>query len=603
MINSCAAIVIAAKHGELIKVKDASGIAYTVGTLRCKFEFRTSDWDYTTRTAVFCKGNMATRPSIIDTAIGVLLDKVDECAVPPEVLLPDEKYFSVGVWGVTKEGLRIVSKWLVFRIEDGCYVDSIESVPPTPSVYEQIMIEISSKSPIEHEHDDKYYSKENIDEKFKIIEKPPTKVSELENDIGYLTEYIETDPTVPAWAKSDNKPIYTAVEVGADPKGSATTALSDAKKYVDEKMAEIQIPDVDKPISTHNTSSTAHNDIRLQILDIVNRLNAFLDTDDVTLDQLSEIVAYVKNNKELIESITTFKVNVSDIVDNLTTKTSNKPLSANQGVVLKSLIDAIVVPTKVSQLDNDNKYISSIPEEYVTENELNSKGYLTEHQSLSDYAKKTEIPNISILEGKVADLEESKLDGSTLEQAIDMALAEAKESGEFDGEDGTSITHSWNGTTLTITSASGSSSVDLKGEVGANGKDGYTPQKSIDYWTEEDIAEIHTYIDGKSLIDKVVLIPIEGVCAIDKPITSSQIYTLNIGSDIAFELPTIDVDDTNYYQILVLVEVITPSAIDWGTSLFFNGDIPDIGIGKYNFIFEYDGEEWCVGVIEKGVVA
>ena len=48
MINSCAAIVIAAKHGELIKVKDASGIAYTVGTLRCKFDFRTTDWNYTT---------------------------------------------------------------------------------------------------------------------------------------------------------------------------------------------------------------------------------------------------------------------------------------------------------------------------------------------------------------------------------------------------------------------------------------------------------------------------------------------------------------------------------------------------------------------------
>ena len=34
------------------------------------------------------------------------------------------------------------------------------------------------------------------------------------------------------------------------------------------------------------------------------------------------------------------------------------------------------------------------------------------------------------------------------------------------GEDGISATHSWNGTTLTITSASGTSSVDLKGEKG-----------------------------------------------------------------------------------------------------------------------------------------
>lgn len=43
----------------------------------------------------------------------------------------------------------------------------------------------------------------------------PTKVSELENDSGYLT--TESDPTVPGWAKSPSKPTYTADEVGARP--------------------------------------------------------------------------------------------------------------------------------------------------------------------------------------------------------------------------------------------------------------------------------------------------------------------------------------------------------------------------------------------------
>ena len=41
----------------------------------------------------------------------------------------------------------------------------------------------------------------------------PTKVSELTNDSGFLTD--ETDPTVPAWAKTPTKPTYTAEEVGA----------------------------------------------------------------------------------------------------------------------------------------------------------------------------------------------------------------------------------------------------------------------------------------------------------------------------------------------------------------------------------------------------
>lgn len=40
------------------------------------------------------------------------------------------------------------------------------------------------------------------------------------------------------------------------------------------------------------------------------------------------------------------------------------------------------------------------------------------------------------------------------------------------GDDGISATHSWDGTTLTITSASGTSSADLKGDKGDDGRDG-----------------------------------------------------------------------------------------------------------------------------------
>lgn len=70
----------------------------------------------------------------------------------------------------------------------------------------------------------------------------PTKVSDLPNDAGYITGYTETDPTVPSWAKAASKPSYTASEVGADASGTAASA-----------------------VSTHNSSSTAHSDIRSAI--------------------------------------------------------------------------------------------------------------------------------------------------------------------------------------------------------------------------------------------------------------------------------------------------------------------------------------------------
>jgi hypothetical protein len=80
--------------------------------------------------------------------------------------------------------------------------------------------------------------------------------------------------------------------------------------------------------------------------------------------------------------------------------------------------------------------------------------------------------------------------GSTaLHTAINTALAQAKASGEFNGndgepgkdgvngKDGTSATHNWNGTVLTITSASGTSSADLKGAKGDKGDTGATGPK------------------------------------------------------------------------------------------------------------------------------
>lgn len=49
-------------------------------------------------------------------------------------------------------------------------------------------------------------------------------------------------------------------------------------------------------------------------------------------------------------------------------------------------INAITIPTNVSELNNDLGYITNIPNEYITETELNDKGYLTEHQDITGKA-------------------------------------------------------------------------------------------------------------------------------------------------------------------------------------------------------------------------
>lgn len=55
------------------------------------------------------------------------------------------------------------------------------------------------------------------------------------------------------------------------------------------------------------------------------------------------------------------------------------------------LTNSPLIPTKTSQLTNDSGYLNKIPSEYVTDEELASKGYLTEHQDISNLATKKEL--------------------------------------------------------------------------------------------------------------------------------------------------------------------------------------------------------------------
>lgn len=121
-----------------------------------------------------------------------------------------------------------------------------------------------------------------------------------------------------------------------DPEGKATDIFA----YVDDKIAEIPTPDVGEQIGEHNSAEDAHEDIRELIAELSDKLNAVANSDDETLDQLAEIVEYIKENRELIELGTGGSVNI-DIVDNLITDDPEKALSAAQGVVLKGLIDEL----------------------------------------------------------------------------------------------------------------------------------------------------------------------------------------------------------------------------------------------------------------------
>lgn len=191
-------------------------------------------------------------------------------------------------------------------------------------MWQHVVAKLGNKSDINHNHDNLYYTHVQIDTKL-----------ESKSDVSH-----------------NHDSAY-------DIKGAAAESLDSAKSYTDNKIANLASTSaVDTKIDTHNTSTVAHSDIRNLISGLTTRLNTLANSDDTTLDQLSEIVTYIKNNKSLIDGITINKVNVADIIDNLTTNAINKPLSAAQGVAIKALIDDFQLELDSHSIDTE-KHITS----------------------------------------------------------------------------------------------------------------------------------------------------------------------------------------------------------------------------------------------------
>lgn len=172
----------------------------------------------------------------------------------------------------------------------------------------------STFSPSKHTHTKSEITDLTVDSSLSATSTNPVQNSTI---TAALDTKVPTTRTINGKALSSNFSLSSA-DVGADPTGTASSA-----------------------VSQHNVATTSHNDIRNLISTLSTRLNTLADSDDTTLDQLSEIVAYIKSNKDFIDAITTSKVNVDDIVNDLTTSDASKVLSAEQGVALKTLIDEL----------------------------------------------------------------------------------------------------------------------------------------------------------------------------------------------------------------------------------------------------------------------
>ena len=237
------------------------------------------------------------------------------------------------------------------------HTHEIEEIDSLQDVLDELQNDIN-----DHAHDDLYYDKEEI--------------------LGLIT--VE-----------DIDDICESTEVSGDDIDLVTIA---SKYWVEQYYQPKGNYLTEADISSHNTATDAHNDIRLLIENTSKDIYALLDCDDETLDQMQEVVNYIKNNNSLIEGVTINKVNVSDVIDNLITNVSNKPLSAAQGVVLKQLIDELQKEVDGKIVDTDN----TLSKECVAADAKAVGDALAGKQPIGDYVSTSDLETL-VGDTKVSD--------------------------------------------------------------------------------------------------------------------------------------------------------------------------------------------------------
>ena len=250
----------------------------------------------------------------------------------------------------------------------------------------------------------------------------PTKTSQLANDSGFVNGTYVTNAINNAQlggggnsglTSEQEQQLNTAYTHSQSPhvNNEDLTNITSAVNLNSEKITELN-SEVDKsvkfkvvgegvsvpPISGGNSGLTSDQQQRLNTA-YTHSQSPHVKTSDIptktsqlTNDSKFATETYVTNainNAQLGGGNTDIDLSIYQLIqDNtLTTTAKTIPAAINE---LKSGLNGIKVPTKTSELTNNSGFITTIPEEYITETELNAKGYLTSHQDISNLQNKTD---------------------------------------------------------------------------------------------------------------------------------------------------------------------------------------------------------------------
>lgn len=226
---------------------------------------------------------------------------------------------------------------------------------------------------------------------------------------------------------TDDQKSQARTNIGAEALGSADAALTSANAYTDEKVSGI-VNSAPETLDTLNELAAAlGNDenfattVATQIGNKVDQVDGKgLSTEDYTTEEkeklagISNKLSGFENDVGFITSIPNEYVTDDELTAKgyLTSYTETDPTVpdwAKQPTKptytadeVGALPDTTVIPTNISELNNDSGYLISIPTEYITETELEAKGYLTSYTetdpTVPEWAKSATKPTYTASE-------------------------------------------------------------------------------------------------------------------------------------------------------------------------------------------------------------
>lgn len=383
-----------------------------------------------------------------------------------------------------------------------------------------------------------------------VIPVIPSNVSAFNNDAGYLKQSSLTG----YYTKAETEAAINSVKPDLTPYAKKTEIADMATKtYVNNAISAIPKTNLDNYYTKGETNTAINNALmpyaKKADLPSIDGLASeeYVDNAVSSLTNIDLSNYYTKTETEdIVEQQAAAAL--EDIESNYYNK---QQIDENTVEALKPYAKKTEIPS-INGLATEtyvNNAVAAIPKtdlsNYYTKSETNTainnakpdlSNYYTKTETntaisnakpdLTPYAKKAEIPDVS-----------GFIKQSELNVAVENALEEAKQSGEFKGEKGEDgytpvkgvdyfdgakgdtgaagvgvssikqtttstaddgnnvITVSLtNGTTSTFTIQNGS-----KGSTGEAGAAGYTPVRGTDYWTAADIATIKNYVDDAIL--------------------------------------------------------------------------------------------------------